>query len=916
MQSFLEEIVDELWKKFPSLDDLVIVLPNKRAGTFLRNAIAKTSRRTIFSPEIYSIEAFVERISGLRHCSHTQLLIELYKVYSEIFTVEKNDFFTFSKFANTLLQDFNEIDRYLVDPKKLFSNLFDIQEVAHWSPEFKKTKMMEDYLEFWNKLEPLYHRFNQELLNQGLGHQGLVYRYAVNNLDSYVEASGNKSHIFIGFNALNNAETHIIQRLLLAGKSEIFWDIDRYFLDDPIHDAGFFLRKHLKSWTLLENKVLQGVSDHFQKKKNIQVIGLPKNVSQAKYVGKILNELRIDNNTGLKKTAVVLGDETLLNPIIHSLPAEISGINITMGYPLGRTSLAGLFMQLINLFINKEVQGWYHRTALDFLSHPYIQLLLTDHVKNHAQSISTKIISENWTYFRHKDLIKICPGQEKNLTILFGDKMPSPLDFLENCLQIIDAIRIKLKTDEDHLALEHLYRFHQLFNQIYELVKSHHFINDLKSLQSLYQQLLAHETLDFQGEPLEGLQIMGMLESRNLDFDTVIITSVNEGILPSGKSNNSFIPLDLKRNFGLPTYKEKDAVYTYHFYRLLQRAKNIYLLYNTEPDVLDGGEKSRLIMQLLTDKNKIEDITETIATPAIVPAKRKLGSIAKDSHLMELIKDHAANGFSPTSLSNYIRNPIEFYKRNLLKIDEVPNVEETVAANTLGSIIHDVLEKIYTPFIGQTLGENKLQASKPKIGGLVKLQFEKDYPGGDFSRGKNLIAFNVVVKYIENFIDLEIKEARNHQIKILGLEEKLRAKVVIPGLDFPIFLKGKLDRVDEKDGEIRIIDYKTGKVEQSQVNIAAWDEITTDYERSKAFQLLCYAKMYTDNKSFEQIESGIISIKKLDAGLMSFAVKVSKTSRSKDKKITPETLSLFSEELKKLILEICDPETPFTEKET
>jgi len=916
MQSFLEEVVSEVCRKRDTLEDTIFVLPSKRAGTFLRNAIAKTVKRTLFSPEIYSIETFVERVSNLSPASHTQQLFELFKVYSGIVAKEKNDFYSFSKWANTLLQDFNEIDRYLIDSKKLFSNLTDIQEISHWSPEFEKTKMMEDYLEFWNTLQPLYDNFNKSLLEQGLGHQGLIYRHAFENLENYKVASLNKNHVFIGFNALNKAETLIIQGLLSNDNNQIYWDIDKYFLEDPIHDAGFFLRKHLKDWPQRNDNGPKGISNYYLNKKNIEVVGLPKNVSQAKFVGDLLQKTQVHNSDSLKRAAVVLGDETLLNPILNSIPENISAVNITMGYPLGKTSLADLFMQFINLYINKEPQGWYHRTILEFLSHPLIQILLDNLNGNEAQNISKKIISENWSFIQSEYFVKICPAQEKKLSLLFSERAPSPLNFLAKCIEVIEVLRLKLKAREDHLVLEYLYRFHRLFNQINDLVQRHPFINDLRSLQSLYQQLLAHETLDFQGEPLEGLQVMGMLESRNLDFETVILTSVNEGILPSGKSNNSFIPIDLKRSFGLPTYKEKDAVYTYHFYRLLQRAKNIYLLYNTEPDVLEGGEKSRLIMQLLTDKNRINDITETIVAPIIVPSKKELESILKDSDLMELIKSHAASGFSPTSLSNYIRNPLDFYKRNLLKIDDLLEVEENVAANTFGTIVHDVLEKFYSPFIGQVLEENKLNALKPQIRLLVKTEFERSYAGGVINRGKNLIAYNVIVKYIENFIDFEIDELHNHNIKILGLEEKFRININIPELDFPIVLKGKLDRIDEKDGLIRIIDYKTGKVESKNVEIVDWQEIIADYDYSKAFQLLCYVLMFNDNNSVQNIESGIISFKNLSAGLLKFATKDKRGSwAKKDSEITQEVISNFQEQLKKLILEICNPNNPFLEKE-
>ncbi|MBU3026829.1 PD-(D/E)XK nuclease family protein [Zobellia galactanivorans] len=917
MQSFLEEVVKEVWNKHSSHEHIVFVLPSKRAGTFLKNAIAKSADSTFFAPEIYSIETFIEQISGLSYATNTQQLFILYNTYLKESSKEKDSFYSFSNWAQTLLQDFNEIDRYLVDAKRLFSNLAAIQELTHWSVQKEKTQMMEDYLRFWHNLESLYSNFNEALLSSGLGHQGLVYREAYDKLGDYLDENPGKFFVFIGFNALNTAETKIIQHILEHADSDIYWDIDSYFLEDKVHDAGFFLRQHLKTWPYLKNNALKGVSSYYLGDKNINIIGVPKNVSQAKYTAHLLEEIQAKQPADLARTAVVLGDESLLNPVLNSIPESIERVNVTMGYPLNKIPLASLFDQFINLYINRNEQGWFYQNLLSFLAHPYVQTLL--HAGNTAErghSIEETIKSKNWVYI-NADQIKQIEGGEGGATqLLFHKETPSPKEILELCLRIIAVLKDRLHNAKDALALEYLYRYFNLFNQLSDLVTKYEFITDLKSLLGLYRELLSSETLDFQGEPLEGLQVMGMLESRNLDFETVIITSVNEGILPSGKLNNSFIPFDLKVQLGLPTYKEKDAVYTYHFYRLLQRAKNVYILYNTEPDVLEGGERSRLINQLLTDENRSLNIHESVASPAIVPKLHALESIEKDAGLIELIKAHALRGFSPTSLSNYVRNPIDFYKRNLLGIDDVLEVEETIAANTFGTIVHDTLEELYTPFIGSILTEEKLVDAKTKVVELVKKHFAKTYLDGDISRGKNLIAFNVVLRYIENFINLEIADVKKHQIKIIGLEENLKVALDIDGIDFPINLKGKLDRIDEVDGTLRIIDYKTGSVERNQLEIVNGTSITSDYKFSKAFQLLCYAGMYASEHPGVLMEAGIISFKKLGSGVMKFATKdKAGNGAKKETKIGKETLSLFSTELSALITEICDINIPFTEKE-
>lgn len=913
MQSFLEEVVFEVSQEYDSLEDVIFVLPSKRAGTFLRNAIAATTTKTAFAPQIYSIEEFIEKVSGLVYASNTQQLFQLYNTYIKNTEKEKDNFFTFSKWGQTLLQDFNEIDRYLIDADKLFSNLASIQEINHWSLQSEKTKMMQDYLNFWNTLDQLYFDFNTALLDDGLGHQGLVYRHACKQLPNYLATTKNNAHVFIGFNALNTAETQIIQTILKTDKATIYWDTDSYFLDDPIHDAGFFIRKHRKTWGHFKEHDFKGIRTNYTAKKNIQITGVPKNVSQAKYVGKLLNELREEHPESIKKTALILGDESLLNPMLNSVPKEIAAVNITMGYPLNKTPLANLFIDFIELYIYRDKRGWFYQNIISFLSHPYIAEFLNDIHCEKNEDLITAIRNNNWTHITIPKIKEI--NSDAKLNLLFFEQQPTPQQFVEHCLAIIEELKLRFLATENSLGLEYLYRFHTLFNQILALVKKHAFINDLKSLQSVFKELLSSETVDFQGDPLEGLQIMGMLESRNLDFETVIITSVNEGILPSGKSNNSFIPFDLKTALGLPTYKEKDSVYTYHFYRLLQRAKNIHIIYNTEPDVLEGREKSRLIAQLQTDPARIGDITEKVVAPTIEPNIQKLECIQKDAGLMTLIKNHAQKGFSPTSLSNYIRNPIDFYKRNLLGIDNIQEVEETVAANTFGTIVHDTLEELYTPFLGNYLSKEGLATAKSQIQPLVKKHFAKSYMNGDIDHGKNLIAKHVIVRYIESYIDQEITEVKNHDIKIISLEGKLNITLDIPEINFEIALKGKLDRIDEKDGVLRIIDYKTGKVESKHVEIVDWEEITTEYDYSKAFQLLCYATMYNDKNPIKTIESGIISFKNLNAGLLRFATKEKKGSRNKDYPITQETLALFQVELKKLILEICNPEVPFTEKE-
>lgn len=906
MQSFLEEVFLSLQQKEGSLENFVFVLPSKRAGTFLKDIMAKNAKITQFLPKIYSVESFVEEISGLSQATHTQQIFNLYEAYTTCCKGEKDSFYAFSKWGNTLLQDFNEIDRFLIDPNRIFSHLKNIQEINHWSLEKESNEIIDNYLSFWNSLKEIYNCFNLRLKELDIGHQGMIYKLACNNLESYLSTI-DQNYVFIGFNALNASEENIIQDFLKSGRASIYWDIDPYFLNDVVHDASHFIRKYSNKWPHFKEKPLFLHESRYFSKKIIEIIGVPKNVSQAKYVGNLLGQLNISTKE-INGTALVLGDETLLNPILNSIPEEVKGINITMGFQLNKTPLESFFSSFFELFLKQNQNGWYYQHIISLLNHPYLYLESGNKTNTALSDIIGEIKKGNWIYVDSNKIRKVAQNN-KISEILFFEQEPNPLLFIEKCIALIQEIKSGLNAKENALELEHLYRFYQIFQQLEDIIAKYPVIEDLQSLFGLYKEILANETLDFRGEPLKGLQIMGMLESRNLDFETVILTSVNEGILPSGKSNNSFIPFDLKKQYNLPTYKEKDAVYTYHFYRLLQRAKNIYILYNTEPDVLEGGEKSRLIRQLLADENISGNITEKIAYPEIKSPQGNTITIDKNEHLLGMIEQVARKGFSPSSLSNYIRNPISFYKQSLLKINELNEVEETVAANTFGTIVHETLDELYRPFISTVLSPEKLRPLISLIPRVTTKHFNLNYANTSLKEGKNLIVFNVIVKYIENFIFSEIELSKKHNIKIIGLEAPLKIELNYPELSFPIVLKGKLDRIDEFDGVLRIIDYKTGKVEAKDLKITEWNQITETYDKSKAFQLLCYAYMYNQsNKAANSIEAGIFSFKNLKAGILKF-------KNDNETRITSETLLRFEEKLKALIIEICNSNIQFVEKE-
>ncbi len=916
MTHFIEDVLDDLIEKNYNFSELVIILPSKRAGVFFKHHLSQKLKRTILSPEILSIEAFVEDLSQLKQATNSELLFRLYDSYQSITKKEELESFdSFAKWAQILLQDFNEIDRHLIPQEHIFEYLSAIQELNHWSLQEQQTEFIKNYLSFWNKLKLYYNHFTDALLQSGIGYQGIIYREAVEHLESYIQ-NNNKTHVFVGFNALNTAEETIIKELLHNEIADIYWDIDKTFIEDPIHDAGLFLRRHRSLWQYFSKHPFNWIGSWYTKEKNIQVIGASKLVGQAKSIGVILHQL-IQSGSDLSNTAVVLGEEELLIPVLNSLPKEVRALNITMGLPLKSIPLVSLFEKLF-LIHKKSDTSFYYKDTISVLSHPLIHIIFNDDSGNSAARIIEYIQLNNIIYTTLQDLKSITKSHHNVLDLLFGNWKTNIDTILNTCSAIIFKIKEQLDIDksENLLELEYLYRINVLFNQINELNSKYDYIKDVASLLLVYKELLSNETLDFKGEPLNGLQIMGMLESRVLDFETVIIASVNEGILPSGKSHNSFIPFDVKKENKLPTYKEKDAVYTYHFYRLLQRAKNAYILYNVEVDTLKGGEKSRFITQL--DVEGIHKIDHKYVIPKVPQIEKKQQSVKKTKAVLERLEAIAKKGFSPSSLTNYIRNPIDFYLEKVLGIKTDNDVEETVAANTLGSVIHNTLEEFYTPFIGKVLTVPGLKQLIPKIESTVIHHFEDIYKKGELKKGKNLIIFEIAKRYIYNFLRLEIADLeQGHHIEIITVETESKVPISIPELGFDIYLTGKVDRIDLFNGTPRVIDYKTGKVIQNQVEIVDWDDIITDYNKySKPFQLLTYAYMLNKKQQLTlPAEAGIISFKNLNQGVMKFSQKPSTYSRTKDTTITEDTLKAFENQLKHLIKEICNPDIAFTEKE-
>lgn len=906
MLTFLQEALIDIKNNHSDISEITFILPSKRAGGFLLNELKKNSATTMFAPKIWSVEEFIEELSNLKIIDNTELLFKSYEAYLNTNSIaEKEDFETYSTWAITLLNDFNEIDRYLVEPAPFFSYLANIKTLERWGVKDEKTELINNYLQFWESLPAFYDNIQSLLLQEQIGYQGMVYREAAANIEHYINSNKEQKHIFIGFNALNTAEQYIIQALLETENTQIYWDTDRTFYEDKKHSASHFIRKYQDEWKYFKNNNPNFIAQNYDRPKRLQFIEVQKNIGQAKFVGEFLSQLSDDE---INKTAIVLGDENLLISLLYSLPENIKKLNLTMGVSVKNFPAVVFFEKLFSIH-NKETETLYYKDILSILNHPLGKDLLSN-----ANEVTQNLTRQNTTHISYVDLIQLSKNTENDmLELLFANWKDDSKTAIKSSLKILDKLQDKHKSNTIESVV--LHQLHEVFSTIDALNEKYPHLKSVKSVSTLFSELTATTTLDFEGDAYNGLQVMGVLETRVLDFENVIITSVNEGIFPSGKSNASFITYDLKQQFGLPLYSEKDAIYTYHFYRLLHRAKNVTLLYNNHSEGINTGEKSRFIRQLEVEKQPNHSIEKRVISPKIQIKKQQLKEIAKTEAVMLRLREIAEKGFSPSALTSYIRNPIDFYFQKILKLNEFEEVEETVAANTLGTIVHDTLEVFYKPLENCELKVQNLLSMTEKIHDEVTTQFKKTFRGGTFSKGKNLIIFEVAKRYISNFIDREISDVNaGNSIKINKIENDLTLEIPMQELDFPVKIHGKVDRVDEYNGQLRIIDYKTGLVKQGDVEIIDWEELNKDYKFSKAFQVLTYALMMHKEIPINNAEAGIISFKNLGSGFLKFGTKTSAYSK-REHQINSEILEAFTVELKKLILEICDPDIPFIEKE-
>lgn len=928
MKSFLQNTAGAILKQYPNLNDVGIILPSRRAAVFLKKELSRQIDKPAWSPYINTIEDFLLESLSWQQADQPALMFMLYQSYLEVTESEPQTFAEFSQWAHLLLADFNEIDRYKVDARQLFAYLSDVERIKKWNlePGQELTEMVKNYLRLWESLPALYTHFTRSLSQKGEVYQGMAYRQMATDLEYHLPniTQRFKKLIFIGFNALNAAEEDILLTLYKEDLADFYWDVDDYYFKNQAQEAGNFLRESKLVQTLIEK-------DDFKWQHNA-LSTIPKNIRIINVSGRHLMAVAANASVlefkekQLENVAVALADEELLPLLLNNLAANISSLNITMGLPMSGTPVAGFFQLLLDMLQEHEytqrygpqkAPAFHFQKWDDLLGHPLFKAWCGDAV--FAEALRLQIRERNRIYISAPELESWSSGNFAPSIIQFFTTIPNG-DVAEVWLGMASVAKaINESHQQKDVLLQSLFAFYKLFNRLALLMQQYPYVEEVKTAVRFYKDLVRSETLDIFGEPLSGLQVMGMLETRTLDFKNLVITSLNEDILPKGKSQNSLIPFDIKREFGLPTYLDKDAIFAYHFYRLMQRAENIHLIYSGISEGLGSGEASRFIKQFLFEAGP--NVNFELLSPSfeIDTTDTIEAEVQKTPGVMERLYQMAEEGFSATALIDYINDPLDFYKKRVLKLREADEVEEVAGYDTQGNVVHGLLEAFYSidgrvenPKPVLNASDPIFKQSKAEIRNLVVHQLQEQASLSDLDKGKNLLIREILTGMVSNFLKKEKQELEKiHQegqvLSLLGLERSFSSQLKLASGQ-EVKLKGIIDRIDRVGRDVRLIDYKTGAVVSSNISIKQMDEMRQPKEKNKSLQLMMYAWLFFNEEAqYNEISPAIISLRNANDWLMPLKVDRSEV-------VNRDLMPDFESFLIELLEEIFNPDLPFAKK--
>ena len=943
MESFLKLVAADLYKHTEgNLAHTAVVFPNKRAGLFFNEYLAQESDSPIWSPAYVSISELFRSLSPWEVGDPVKLVCELYKIFRrETQSTETLDDFYF--WGEMLISDFDDADKNKVDTDKLFSNLQDLRNIMddytfiddeqeeairqffqNFSIE-RRTALKERFISLWNVLGNIYKGFRESLASQNIAYEGMMYRHVIEHLD--VDKLPYEKYIFVGFNVLNKVEHTLFTQLKDAGKAVFYWDYDEFYMKENrqavTHEAGEFIRRNLRDFpSPLSGELFKNLS----KPKEVHYIASSTENAQARYLPQwIRNNL----TTPEKETAVVLCNEALLQPVLHSLPAEVKHVNITMGFPLSQTPVYSFLIALLELHthgFNFKSGRYTFQSVVTLLKHPY-----TRQLTGQAELLEKELTRNNRFYPLPGEL-----GKDEFLTRLFtplSGNLNLCIRLSETLQQVASIYQANTSGTEDTDAFNQLYReslfkAYTTINRFRTLIEEDELTVQSETFRRLLVKVLSTTNIPFHGEPAIGMQVMGVLETRNLDFRHLVLLSVNEGQLPKSGGDSSFIPYNLRKAFGMTTIEHKIAVYAYYFYRLLQRAERITLIYNTSSDGLNRGEWSRFMLQFLIEWP--HPITRQFLEAGQSPQGTSSITVEKTPDVMRQMQslfDVRANPkakFSPSALNYYLDCPLKFYYRYVAGLSAPDEVSAEIDSATFGSIFHYAAEHIYKDLTthGKVINKEALETllrNEVKLQDYVDTAFKKlffNVPQNEKPEynGVQLINSAVIARYLKQLLQNDLRYA---PFTFIASEMEVDEPIDIqtPKGVIKSRIGGIIDRMDSKDGTLRIVDYKTGGDADTPPHVESL--FIPDKKRSNyVFQTFLYAAIMCRKQPTMKIAPALLYIHRAATETYSPVIQMGEPRKPKE---AVEDFSKYEKEyrerLQRLLEEIFNPEKSFTQTE-
>ncbi len=944
MASFIEGLAQSLFAKHgSSISELCIVFPNQRSGLFFQNCLAKLAEEPIWAPTIYSMEKFVCEVSGLTRPDLLSLNFDLYETYTGLYGNQVS-FDKFYHWGGMLLNDFNDVDEYGINAARLFEVLKDQKYIeatfeglseeerevvrSFWK-NFDSTRQSEEkenFIRLWEKLADLYTAFKEKIRSRQRGYEGMIYRDAADRIENKSAELPYKQLVFAGFNALNQCEERIFKALVSQERAEVFWDVDAYYIEDESQEAGFFFRNYLKD-PVLGPTFPEVLPRQFDDKERCQVslIGVPLEVGQAKLAGQLL--ARHGAEIEMQNTAMILPDESLLFPVLHSLPDAVQHVNVTMGYPLRNSPLYSFMIHVIELQLSSRETPkgiiYHYKLVQSILRHPLFFYHNVAGVTAYLEELeqSKQIWVQEGTLQSKGDLYAKLFCKINHIDDVFS----YVLDLLLNLVQHMQSAE-----DEDapNLEEEYIYQYFTQIKRLREVLTTRQLEINLATFWRLFRQVAEGMRLPFSGEPIRGLQLMGILESRNLDFETVFILSMNEASFPPRHQTDSFIPFNLRKGFGMPLPEHYDAMYAYYFYRLFHKSKRVFILHNTQNSSQLSGELSRLVQQLRFESGF--KITEQVLSHEIRAVEPKPIIIQKNKAVQEELGRYCmgmqGKSLTPSALNMYLDCPVKFYFQQVAGLKELDEVNEEIDPSVFGNLLHRVLELLYKGLASHKKSYDVVPADfewlRAAVDDIIVKAFKREFRTGQDDEfefeGRNLIIRDIIKEYTDKALDWDEAYA---PFTIEGLEANERQGF---RMDFPVLiessreafvsLKGTIDRIDRKEDVVRVLDYKSGSDSLKYDTLASLFDPLSEKRNKAAMQVFFYGMLYLESDKanvFDEVHAGLVLIKRLFDP--KFDYRLESTAEGKAGKINDiqPLLPDYRAHLGSMLEEIFNPKIPF-----